>query len=271
MGRIADAFARQAKENRKLLIPYLVAGDPDLETSLTVMHSMVDAGADLIELGVPFTDPEAEGPVIQLAHERALVNNVSLRDSIELVRRFRKLDKQTPVILMGYLNPLDAMGYETFANSASEAGVDGVLIVNMPPEEGRELRSALAGKELNVIYLLSPTTTDKRAAYVCSEAGGFVYYVSLKGTTGSATIINFDDVEARVNHLRAFCGVPMVVGFGINDGASAARVAGFADGSVVGTAVVNIFGVHQQNPEKIAPLVAELLADMRQQMDAVNS
>ena len=267
MGRIADTFARRAAENRQLLIPYLVAGDPDLETSLSVMHEMVAAGADLIELGVPFTDPEAEGPVIQLGHERALKHNVSLRDTLSLVSRFREKNVQTPVILMGYVNPIDAMGYETFASMAADCGVDGTLIVNLPPEEGAELNTAMIAKGLDAIYLLSPTTTDKRAAYICSEAHGFVYYVSLKGTTGASTI-NFDDVEARVAHLRQFSNVPMVVGFGIKDGASAARVARFADGSVVGTAVVDIFAAHQGEPELIAPKVAALLRDMREQMDA---
>jgi tryptophan synthase alpha chain len=269
VGRIADTFARQSSENRKLLIPYIVAGDPDLDTSLDVMHEMVTAGADLIELGVPFTDPEAEGPSIQLAHERALRNNVSLRDTINLVARFREKNSQTPVILMGYVNPIDAMGYDTFASIAAEAGVDGTLIVNLPPEGGAALNIELSARGLDAIYLLSPTTTDKRAAYICSAAQGFVYYVSLKGTTGASTI-NFEQVEARVKHLKAFSDLPMVVGFGIKDGASAARVAAFADGSVVGTAIVDIFQAHEQSPRQIAPLVAELLTDMRNQMDAIN-
>lgn len=269
MGRIADTFVRQRAENRKLLIPYIVAGDPDLDTSLEVMHKMVAAGADLIELGVPFTDPEAEGPSIQLGHERALKNSVSLRDTVNLVARFREKNNQTPVILMGYVNPIDAMGYNTFASIAADAGVDGTLIVNLPPEEGAALNVELSAHGLDAIYLLSPTTTDKRAQFICSAARGFIYYVSLKGTTGASTI-NFGQVEARVKHLKAFTDVPMVVGFGIKDGASAARVAAFADGSVVGTAIVDIFQVHAQSPSKIAPLVAELLVDMRQQMDAIN-
>jgi len=270
VGRIADAFARQRLDKHKLLIPYIVAGDPDLDTSLQVMHEMVLAGADLIELGVPFTDPEAEGPSIQLGHERALKNNVSLRDTINLVARFREKDTQTPVILMGYVNPIDAMGYDVFASIAAQAGVDGTLIVNLPPEEGAALNVELSAQGLDAIYLLSPTTTDKRAEYILNAARGFVYYVSLKGTTGASTI-NFDQVEARVKHLKAFSDVPMVVGFGIKDGVSAARVATFADGSVVGTAIVDIFAAHEQSPAKIAPLVAQLLSDMRQQMDAIAS
>lgn len=267
MGRIENTFAKRAAEKRKLLIPYLVAGDPGLDTSLAVMHEMVSAGADLIELGVPFTDPEAEGPAIQLGHERALKHNVSLRDTLSLVARFREKNLDTPVILMGYINPIDAMGYEAFADIAEASGVDGTLVVNLPPEEGLELNTALRAKGLDAIYLLSPTTTDKRAAYICSESQGFIYYVSLKGTTGASTI-NFDDVEARVAHLRQFSSVPMVVGFGIKDGESAARVAKFADGSVVGTAIVEIFAELSATPDQIAPKVATLLRDMRQQMDA---
>ena len=270
MGRIAKAFARRAKQNQKLLIPYLVAGDPDLKTSLEVMHEMVSAGADLIEVGVPFTDPEAEGPVIQLSHERALLNHVSLQDTLLLVSKFRERDPETPVILMGYLNPIDAMGYATFGERAGAAGVDGILIVNMPPEEGADLSRELGRHGVDSIYLIAPTTTDERARFICSEARGFIYYVSLKGTTGASTI-NFDDVEARYRHLKPLSEIPMVVGFGIKDGASAARVASFADGSVVGTAIVSIFESNMQTPEKIGPEVFGLLTEMRQQMDVATA
>ena len=267
MSRITDTFARNQAAQRKLLIPYIVAGDPHLDLSLEAMHGMVAAGADLIELGVPFTDPEAEGPSIQLGHERALKNNVSLRDTLHLVEQFRETDQTTPVILMGYINPIEHMGYDTFASRAAAAGVDGTLIVNLPPEQGIELSESLAANGLSPIYLLAPTTTDKRAAKISAIAQGFIYYVSLKGTTGASTI-NFDQVEERVNHLRSICTLPMVVGFGIKDGASAARVAEFADGSVVGTAIVDIFAEYAEHPEQIVPKVSELLGDMRQQMDA---
>lgn len=267
MSRISDTFARRRDAGQKLLIPYVVAGDPNLDITLAVMHQMVDVGADMIELGVPFTDPEAEGPSIQLGHERALTNNVSLRDTLALVAKFRESNQSTPIILMGYVNPIEAMGIDHFAASAATAGVDGTIIVNLPPEEGGELSTALKSHGLAPVHLMAPTTTDARAAMISSEAGEFIYYVSLKGTTGASNI-NFDDVEARLSHLRNICTVPMVVGFGIKDGQSAARVAKFADGSVVGTAVVDIFAQHQNQPEKIGPSVAALLTDMRQQMDA---
>lgn len=270
MGRITDAFARRAEAKQTMLIPYLVAGDPNLETSLEVMHTMVEAGADLIEIGVPFTDPEAEGPVIQLAHERALKNNVSLRDSLEMVAKFREKNDHTPIIFMGYLNPLDAMGYSQFASEAARCGVDGALIVNMPPEEGQSLNRELSLKGVDSIYLLAPTTTDERAKYVCAQGSGFVYYVSLKGTTGASNI-NYDDVEVRYKHLKPYCELPLVVGFGIKDGPSAARVAQFSEGSVVGTAVVSLFEKHQSAPHKIAAEVTALLTEMRTEMDRVNA
>ncbi len=268
MTRISEAFARRQAEQKKLLIPYIVAGDPNLEVSLEVMHAMVDAGADLIELGVPFTDPEAEGPSIQLGHERALKNKVSLKDTINLVQKFREKDQSTPLILMGYVNPVEAMGFDEFASRAATAGVDGTIIVNLPPEEGVELNEAYKTHGLSAIYLMAPTTTDTRAAKISAEANGFVYYVSLKGTTGASNI-NFDDVEKRLHHLRSICELPMVVGFGIKDGASAARVAQFADGSVVGTAIVDIFAKHTDAPQNIIEDVSTLLRDMRQQMDAI--
>lgn len=267
MTRITDAFALKREEQRKLLIPYIVAGDPSLEVSLQAMHKMVEAGADMIEIGVPFTDPEAEGPSIQLGHERALKNNVSLLDTLDLIAQFREQNNATPIILMGYVNPIEAMGYEKFASRAAAAGVDGTIIVNLPIEEGLELNEALSAHDLSAIYLLAPTTTDERAAKICADAKGFIYYVSLKGTTGASTI-NFDQVEERVNHLRSICTIPMVVGFGIKDGKSASRVAEFADGSVVGTAVVDLFAEHTTEPEKILEKVYELLQDMRHQMDA---
>ncbi len=267
MGRIANCFAKLAEEKRKALIPYIVAGDPIESITVPVMHEMVKQGANIIELGVPFTDPEAEGPVIQLAHERALKNHTSLRRTMEMVAEFRKQDNETPVLLMGYVNPIEVMGYENFATTAAAAGVDATLLVNVPPEEGELLDQSLLAHGIDCIYLLAPTTTDDRVAYLASKSRGFVYYVSLKGTTGANTI-NFDEVEARFNHLKKSCPLPLVVGFGIKDPASAARVAEFADGSVVGTAVVNIFAENAQTPDNILPTVGSLIASMREAMDA---
>ncbi len=268
MSRISVCFERLASEKRKALIPYLVAGDPIKSTTVQVMHSMVENGADIIELAMPFTDPEAEGPVIQLGHERALLHNTSLVDVFAMVDEFRMTDKDTPVLLMGYLNPIERMGYEMFAISAAKAGVDAALVVNLPPEEGELLDESLRANHLDSIYLLAPTTTDKRARFICSRGRGFTYYVSLKGTTGASTI-NMEEVEERFRHLSQFCKIPMVVGFGIKDGPSAARVATFADGSVVGTAVVSIFESFKDSPEQIPSEVGALMHEMRQAMDTI--
>ncbi|MFT7684784.1 MAG: tryptophan synthase alpha chain [Candidatus Azotimanducaceae bacterium] len=268
MSRMAQCFQRLNNDNKKALIPYIVAGDPQKDLTVSVMHEMVSNGADIIELGIPFSDPEAEGPVIQLAHERSLVHGTSLIDTCHMVGEFRKLNKLTPVLLMGYINPIEKMGYEKFALLAVKSGVDALLIVNLPPEEGKELDEVLLANNIDRICLVAPTTTDSRAKFLCQESRGFVYYVSLKGTTGAATI-NMDEVEERVTKLKAFCKLPMVVGFGIKDGTSAAKVATFADGSVVGTAIVDIFESQQKSPEKIAPAVGKLIASMREAMDNV--
>lgn len=269
MSRISNCFEQLEAQNKKALIPYVVAGDPVPDVTVKVMHKMVEMGADLIELGVPFSEPEAEGAVIQVAHERALEHNVSLRDTIQMVADFRQNDKTTPVLLMGYINPIEKMGYEEFAKLAKAAGVDASLLVNVPPEEGVELEIALRKQDIDTIYLVAPTTTDTRAAYLCAKSTGFIYYVSLKGTTGASTI-NMDEVETRFNHLKQFTKIPMVVGFGIKDGASAARVTEFADGSVVGSAIVQIFADNKDKPDIIVESVGALISEMRTAMDLVS-
>ncbi|MBV1879351.1 MAG: tryptophan synthase subunit alpha [Pseudomonadales bacterium] len=267
MSRIENRFKKLSSQNKKALIPYIVAGDPINSLTVKVMQEMVAKGADIIELGVPFSDPEAEGPVIQLAHERALKNNTSLKDTIAMVAEFRQTDNETPVLLMGYLNPIEKMGFEIFASQASAAGVDAVLIVNLPPEEDTLLEQSLTAHKMDSIYLLAPTTTDERAAFLGKQARGFIYYVSLKGTTGASSI-KMDEVEIRVNGLRQFTQIPMVVGFGIKNGSNAARVCGFADGAVVGTAIVDIFQAFQTEPDEIIQRVGHLIEEMRQAMDA---
>ena len=267
MSRIARCFERLRKEKKQALIPYIVAGDPVPDITVEVMHQIAAAGADIIELGVPFTDPEAEGQVIQLAHDRALKHQTSLADCIAMVASFREQNLTTPVLLMGYANPIEAMGYETFAARAAAAGVDANLLVNVPPEEGELLQASLGVHQLDTIYLLAPTTSEKRARFICSRAGGFIYYVSLKGTTGASTL-NMDAVQARVEFLKPLCPVPLVVGFGIKDGTTAARVARFADGVVVGSALVNIFAQYQAKPTQIALQIAKQIGAMRRAMDA---
>jgi tryptophan synthase alpha chain len=231
---------------------------------------LVAEGVDIIELGVPFTDPEAEGPVIQLAHERALVHQVTLTTVLAMVSAFRLEDAKTPVVLMGYLNPIEAMGYDVFAEQASLSGVDGLITVNLPPEEAGPLAIALQDKKIDPIYLLAPTTTDARAAAVCRASRGFVYYVSLKGTTGSGGL-DIDAVCERVAHLKAQTTLPLFVGFGIKDGATAAPIAAVADGVVVGSAIVTLMGENQASPEALKLEVSELVRDIRTALNASNA
>ncbi len=266
MSRIVNCFKKLELRGRKALVPYITAGDPTPAVTLPLMHEMVKAGADMIELGVPFSDPMADGPVIQAASERALTYQVSLHDVLEMVQRFRLTDKATPVILMGYLNPIEVMGYDTFARAAAQAGVDGVLTVDLPPEEGSDLLNALNGQLLDPIFLIAPTSTDERIKMITSNACGFVYYVALKGVTG-ASDLNVDDVAAQLKKVRRFTGLPVGVGFGIKDAESAARIADFADAVVVGSAVVQRVADNADSPDDIKTAVADLLREMRQAMD----
>lgn len=267
MSRIASCFASLKAENKKALIPFVTAGDPNPAVTVPLMHAMVEAGANLLELGVPFSDPMAEGPTIQKACERALEHNVSLADVLAMVREFREKDTTTPVVLMGYMNPVEIMGYQKFATAAAEAGVDGLLTVDMPPEEAGELVDTLKGVEIDPIFLLAPTTVDTRIADVCAAASGFVYYVSLKGVTGAANL-DVNAVEVKTTQIRRHTDLPIGVGFGIRDADSAQRVAAVADAVVVGSAVVNRVAENADSPEKINDAVATLLREMRTAMDA---
>ncbi len=267
MSRIAQRFADLKKQGRKALIPFVTAGDPNPSVTVPLLHAMVEAGADLLELGVPFSDPMAEGPTIQLACERALLHNTSLRDVLAMVREFRMKDTMTPIILMGYMNPVEVMGYKTFAKAAAEAGVDGLLTVDMPPEEAGDLVVELANANIDPIFLLAPTTVDARIAKICAAASGFVYYVSLKGVTGAANL-DIAGVEQKMAQIRKHTALPLCVGFGIRDADSAQRVSAVADGVVVGSAVVNRVADNAETPEKINDAVCGLLREMRAAMDA---
>jgi len=269
MSRIATKFESLRTQGRKALIPYVTAGDPKPGITVSLMHAMVEAGADIIELGVPFSDPMADGPVIQRASERALVHHTSLQDVLEMVREFRSDNQDTPVVLMGYLNPIEVMGYETFAAAAAEAGVDAALTVDIPPEEADELLPALEKHGLNAIFLIAPTTVGSRIETICKVASGFVYYVSLKGVTG-ASHLNLDAVKQKLDEIRSSTDLPIGVGFGIKDAATAAAVAKVADAVVVGSALVSQVEALADAPNAIAPALAELLAEMRQAMDAIN-
>ena len=264
--RIADCFIRLRADGRKALIPYVTAGDPNPAVTVPLMHAMVAAGADIIELGVPFSDPMADGPVIQQACERARLHHTSLRHVLEMVRAFRAENDTTPVVLMGYLNPVEVMGYAAFADAAAVAGVDGVLTVDLPPEEGHDLVQALREHGLDPIFLLAPTSTAERVKTICAAASGFVYYVSLKGVTGAASL-DTEAVARKVEAIRAVTGLPIGVGFGIRDGASAARVAAVADAVVVGSALVNKIAGFAAQPDKIPTEVARVITEMRRAMD----
>lgn len=266
MSCIAARFAELKQSQRKALVVYITAGDPTREVTVPLMHAMVEAGADLIELGVPFSDPEAEGPIIQAACERALANGTCLDDVIAMVAEFRKEDLHTPVILMGYLNPIEVMGYQKFARSAGAAGVDGTITVNLPPEEAESLSAALAGAAIDSVYLLAPTTTLERAKKICAASGGFVYYVSLKGVTGASSL-DVDDVASRLELFYSISQLPIAVGFGIKDGPSAAAVARIADGVVVGSALVAIVAHYRDQIPVIPVKVSELVRSMRVAID----
>lgn len=266
MTRIDTRFQLRAKEGRKLLIPYFTAGDPNLETAVPMMHAMVEAGADLIELGVPFSDPMAEGPVIQKAMERALEHNVSLRDVIEIVSEFRQKDQETPVILMGYLNPVEVMGYAEFAKSAAKAGIDGILTVDIPPEEAEDYVTAMKAENLDRIFLVSPTTSNDRIKAISDVSGGFLYYVSLKGVTGAGHL-DVKGVQDNVSNIRTLTQLPVGVGFGIKDAESAASIGSVADAVIVGSAIIKKIEENLDSPDTAIKAVSELLSDMRQALD----
>lgn len=266
MSRIAGRFRRLAERGRRALIPYIVAGDPSLEITVPLMHALVANGADMIELGVPFSDPMAEGPVIQLAHERALANGTGLRDVLQLVSEFRREDRDTPVLLMGYANPVEHMGYAAFADAAAEAGLDGLLTVDIPPEEVAGLNEQLHRVGMDNIFLIAPTTPDERVARIVAEASGFLYYVSLKGVTGAGHL-DTQDVARHVARIRDHSDLPVAVGFGIKDAASARAVAAVADGVVVGSALVNAIAGAIESGDDPAAAATALLAEIRGGID----
>lgn len=264
MSRIQKTFAVLKANNKKALIPYITAGDPHPKFTVELMHTMASNGADIIELGVPFSDPMADGPVIQRASERALVHKVGLRKVLELVKEFRTKDDVTPVVLMGYANPVEAMGISTFVSVAKDAGVDGVLTVDYPPEECGEFIAELNKNDMDSIFLLSPTTEEKRTDLVVKQASGFLYYVSLKGVTGAANL-NVEEVEARVAEIRQQTDLPVGVGFGVKDAATAKAVAAFADAVVVGSRTV--LTVEESTEATLIQNITTLIQTLRTAID----
>jgi tryptophan synthase alpha chain len=267
LNRINNCLDALSKKNKKALIPFVTAGDPDADFTLSCMHKMVDAGSDIIELGVPFSDPMADGPTIQKASERALAAGMSLNGVLDIVRRFRETNTVTPVVLMGYLNPIEFMGYEVFASNASEAGVDGVLTVDIPPEEADDFARALKERDIAPIFLLSPTSDVIRIKRIAEVASGYIYYVSLKGVTGAGHL-DLEDVKTKLAHIKTLTSLPLAVGFGVKNAEIAAEMAKIGDAVVVGSALIERIVTHQGNEEKAEQAIFELLSSMRTSMDA---
>jgi tryptophan synthase alpha chain len=270
--RFAELKAQPDNKPRKALIPYVMAADPTPEITLPLMHAMVEAGADVIELGAPFSDPMADGPVIQAAAERSLEHGTSLHDVFSLVKAFRQTDDETPIIVMGYLNPIEVMGYEVFAQQAAACGIDGVITVDMPPVEAGDYVPTLKKYGIDPVFLLAPTSTEERIKKLAEVASGFVYYVSLKGVTGAATL-DVGSVEKKVSEIKQFVDLPIGVGFGISDAESAARVSRCADAVVVGSAIVKKMTLNNGKTEEdrsiIIKEISDILSAMRKAMDAV--
>ncbi len=269
MNRIDARFAALRAAGRAGLIPFVTAGDPSAEATVPVLHALVEAGADAIEIGVPFSDPMADGPVIQRASERALARGVGLRRVLAMVAEFRSTDASTPIVLMGYLNPLEIYGYERFARDAQAAGVDGVLMVDSPVEEAAELTALLARFGIEQIFLAAPTTVDARLARVIDRARGFLYYVSFAGITG-ADKLTMGDVVGSVQAIRAATSTPVAVGFGVKDPQQAAEIAAFADAVVIGSALVEVLAACA-DPTAAAHAARAFLAPVRAAMDAARA
>lgn len=264
MNRIESVFSRLKSQDKTALIPFITAGDPDSATTVALMHQLTQSKVDLIELGVPFSDPMADGPTIQRSSERALRHHISLKDVFAMVAEFRKKDQDTPVVLMGYANPIEAMGYGNFVEAASHSGVDGILVVDYPPEESAEWVRCLNEKEINPIFLLSPTTPESRIKHVAELAKGYVYYVSLKGVTG-ASHLDLQDVSNKLSQLRAHIKIPIGVGFGIRDGQTARSIAERADAVVIGSRIVEEIE-HSQAADLLAN-VGALVESLRHAID----
>jgi tryptophan synthase alpha chain len=269
VSRITECFATARQGGRKVLIPYITAGDPRPAATVPLMHALVGAGADVLEIGVPFSDPMADGPVIQAACERALAHNTGLRDILRMIAEFRTRDARTPVVLMGYLNPVEAMGYEVFADAAAAAGIDGVLLVDLTAEEAGEVVPLMRARGLDTIFLIAPTSTDARIKAIAGQASGYLYYVSFKGVTG-ADRLDTDDVAANLARVRKHSVLPVAVGFGIRDPQSAAAVGGIADAVVVGSALVSRIAEFGSDEAKLPGEVSKVLGGMRAALDAAD-
>jgi tryptophan synthase alpha chain len=268
MSRIKNTFAALAEQGKKGLIPFMTAGDPDPARTVEFMHALAAGGADVIELGVPFSDPMADGPVIQASSERALAKGVSLRTVLADVKRFREKNDRTPVVLMGYANPIERMGADVFAAAAKEAGVDGVLVVDYPPEESVAFAEKMRAAGIDPIFLLAPTSTDDRIAEVGKIASGYVYYVSLKGVTGAANL-DVSSIAGKIPAIKSRVPLPVGVGFGIRDADTARAVAEVSDAVVIGSRIVQL--LQQASPEAAADTLTRFIAEVRQAVDSIGT
>ena len=265
MSRIAATFAALERQNRKGLILFVTAGDPDSAITVPLMHTLAEAGADVIELGVPFSDPMADGPTIQRSSERALKHGTSMKDVLGFVTEFRKTNVKTPVVLMGYANPIEAMGYDTFVVAARASGVDGVLVVDYPPEEAARLSELLAQHKIDLIFLLAPTSAESRVREVARYARGYIYYVSLRGVTG-ATNLDLDEISHKIPQIRSHIKLPIGVGFGIRDGQTAKAVAKIADAVVIGSRLVQ--EMETSSRDRVLDNISVLVKDIRGALDS---
>ncbi len=265
MSRIQTVFSTLKANNKKALIPYITAGDPHPKHTVNILHTLVASGADMIEVGIPFSDPMADGPVIQRASERALKHKVGLKNVLEMVSEFRQKDTKTPIILMGYANPIEAMGRDKFTQAAKNAGIDGVLTVDYPPEECKDFIADLQANGMDSIFLLSPTSDATRVSLIVNQASGFLYYVSLKGVTGAANM-DIEEVKARVAEIRSKTNLPIGVGFGVKDAATAKKVAEFSDAVVVGSRMV--VAIEQSNEDNLLSNIAQLTQELRAAIDS---
>ena len=268
MHRIEHCFNRLKEQHKKGLISFIMAGDPTPDFTLPLMQTLVSTGVDIIELGMPFSDPIADGPVIQRASARSLRNKTSLADIFSTVIQFRKENQQTPVVLMGYLNPIISIGYEVFAKLAAEAGVDGVLIVDLPPEEAGELTPIMHKHHIDLIFLISPTTSIERQQYILKKATGFVYYVSLKGVTGSNTL-DINSVQQAVDIIKQYSHLPVSIGFGIKDPQTAVEVALISDAIVIGSAIIELVEKTEEDIETALDSVSIYLQQIRRVIDNI--
>jgi len=261
MSRLKATFTALGNRNKAALVVFITAGDPEPDVTVPLMHALVNAGADIVELGIPFSDPMADGPVIQAASERALVAGTGTGSVLHIVRTFREQDDLTPVVLMGYLNPIEVMGYAEFTSAFAGAGIDGIIVVDMPPEEGAELNTVLTEYGIDNIPVLAPTSTPERVKLICNDARGFIYYVSLRGVTGSANL-DPGEVRTRLTDIRSETDLPLGVGFGIDNPDTASKIAEFADAVIVGSAVVRIVADNTDNVEELIRKASDFVSTL---------